>query len=114
MVSVLAFYSDGPSSNPAEAYSFSLILCLKRMKINKKRPGLAHLKKTFHLHDLLFAVTNMDDIFNFRKKYCYFKWLPFIPEIENSLSFIRALVCSNGGKKSGIFVLNEGKSRLSM
>ena len=29
---MLAFYSDDPSSNPAEAYSFSVILCLKRTK----------------------------------------------------------------------------------
>ena len=42
MVSVLAFYSDNQSSNPAEADSFSVYLCLKRMKINKKRQGLAH------------------------------------------------------------------------
>ena len=37
MVSVLAFYSDDPSSNPADAYGYFLKkLCLKRMKINKK------------------------------------------------------------------------------
>ena len=42
VVSVLAFYSDNPSSNPAEVYNFSVKLLLKRMKINKKRPGLAH------------------------------------------------------------------------
>ena len=37
MVSVLAFSSDDPSSNPAEAYSFFLYnLCLKIMKINNK------------------------------------------------------------------------------
>ena len=45
MVSVLAFYSDNPSSNPAEVYNFSVKLLLKRTKINKKRPGLAHFKK---------------------------------------------------------------------
>ena len=45
VVSVLAFYSDDPSSIPAEVYNFSVKLLLKRMKINKKRPGLAHLKK---------------------------------------------------------------------
>ena len=43
VVSVLTFYSDDPSSNPAEAYSLSVKLCLKRMKINKNMPGLAHL-----------------------------------------------------------------------
>ena len=45
VVSVLAFYSDDPSSNPAEVYNFSVKLLLKRTKINKKRPGLAHFKK---------------------------------------------------------------------
>ena len=46
VVSVLAFYSDNPSSNPAEVYNFSVKLLLKRTKIKtKKRPGLAHLKK---------------------------------------------------------------------
>ena len=45
VVSVLAFYSDDPSSNPAEVYNFSVKLLLKRTKIYKKRPGLAHLKK---------------------------------------------------------------------
>ena len=28
VVSVLAFYSDDPSSNPAEAYSFSVKICV--------------------------------------------------------------------------------------
>ena len=42
VVSMLAFYSDDPSSNPAEVYNFSVKLLLKRTKINKKRPGLAH------------------------------------------------------------------------
>ena len=44
VVNILAFYSDDPSSNPAEVYNFSVKL-LKRTKINKKKPGLAHLKK---------------------------------------------------------------------
>ena len=35
VVSVLAFYSDNHSSNPAAAYSFSVKLCLKeRLNIN--------------------------------------------------------------------------------
>ena len=42
VVSVLAFYSDDPSSNPAEVYNFSVKLLLKRTKINKKEAGLAH------------------------------------------------------------------------
>ena len=37
VVSVLAFYSDNPSSNPAEVYNFSIKLLLERTKINKKR-----------------------------------------------------------------------------
>ena len=37
VVSVLAFYSNDPSSNPAEVYNFSVKLLLKRTKINKKR-----------------------------------------------------------------------------
>ena len=37
MVSVLAFYSYDPSSNPADAYSFSLkFVCEKKKIINKK------------------------------------------------------------------------------
>ena len=35
MVSVLIFYSDDPSSNPAEVNSFYSVLFLKRTKINK-------------------------------------------------------------------------------
>ena len=42
MVIVLAFYSNDPSSNPTEVYNFSVKLLVKRTKINKKRPGLAH------------------------------------------------------------------------
>ena len=40
VVSVLAFYSDNPSSNPAEVYNFSVKLLLKRTKINKKEAGV--------------------------------------------------------------------------
>ena len=36
-VSMLAFNFDDPSLNPAEAYGFSVIMCLKR---TKKSPGL--------------------------------------------------------------------------
>ena len=45
VVSVLAFYSDDPSSNPAEVYNFSVKLLLKRMKINKKEAGVGPFKK---------------------------------------------------------------------
>ena len=36
VVSVLTYYSDDPSSNPAEVYIFPVNLLLKSMKINKK------------------------------------------------------------------------------
>ena len=39
VVSVLSFNSYNPSLNPAEVYIFSVKYCLKRTKINKKRPG---------------------------------------------------------------------------
>ena len=39
VVSVLAFYSDDPSSNPAEVYSFFRNI---RIEKNKKGPGSAH------------------------------------------------------------------------
>ena len=41
-VSVLAFNSDDPSSNPAEVNNFAEKLLLKRTKINKKSPELAN------------------------------------------------------------------------
>ena len=45
VVSVLAFYSDYPSSNPTEVYNFSVKLLLKRTKINKKEAGVGPFKK---------------------------------------------------------------------
>ena len=51
VVSVLTFYSDDPSSNPAEVYNFPVKLLLKRTKINKKEAGfLFFLKKNFHTY----------------------------------------------------------------
>ena len=51
VVSVLASYSDDPSLNPAEAYSFFCKYCLKRTKINKKEavvgPFLKKAKKSY-------------------------------------------------------------------
>ena len=41
VVSVLAFYSNDPSLNPAKVYSFYSVKCLKRSKIIKKRLGMA-------------------------------------------------------------------------
>ena len=60
VVSVLAFLSDNPSSNPAEAYSFSLKFVLGKNENKQKEPGfvfgknenkqkkpaLAHFEKT--------------------------------------------------------------------
>ena len=40
VVSMLALYSDDLSSNPAEVLDFSVELCLKRTKINKKEAGV--------------------------------------------------------------------------
>ena len=45
VVSVLAFQSDDPRSNPAEVLSFYSVNCLKRTKISKKRPRMAHFKR---------------------------------------------------------------------
>ena len=45
MVSVLAFYSNDPSSNPAEVYNVSVKLLLKRTKINKKTLTWASIQK---------------------------------------------------------------------
>ena len=50
VVSVLAFYSDDPSSNPAEVYNFSVKLLLKRTKINKKEAGVGPFKKNILRH----------------------------------------------------------------
>ena len=43
VVRVLAFSADDPSSNPSEVYNISVKILLIRMKLNKKRLGLAHL-----------------------------------------------------------------------
>ena len=39
VVSMLAFYSDDPSSNPTEDDSFYSLNCLKSTKINEKEAG---------------------------------------------------------------------------
>ena len=41
MVSLLAFYSKDPCSNPAEVYTFS-VKSFEKKEISQKRPGLAH------------------------------------------------------------------------
>ena len=45
VVSVLAFFSDNQSSIPAEVYKFFCKIVVEKTEKNKKRPGLAHLKK---------------------------------------------------------------------
>ena len=47
MVSVLAFYSDDPSLNSAEAYSFSVKFVFEKTKINKKEARVGPFKKMF-------------------------------------------------------------------
>ena len=48
VVSMLTFYSDNPSSNPAKAYCFFCKICVwKEQNSTKKRPGLAHSKINF-------------------------------------------------------------------
>ena len=44
VVDVVAKRSEDLSSNPAEVYSFYYVNCLKRTKINKKKPEMAHFK----------------------------------------------------------------------
>ena len=44
VVSVRSFYSNDPSSNHAEVYSFYSVKLFEKYKKNKKRPGIAHLK----------------------------------------------------------------------
>ena len=39
MVSMLTVYSDDPSSNPVEVYSFYSVNCLEITKINKNEAG---------------------------------------------------------------------------
>ena len=43
-VSVLAFYSDDPSSNPAGIFIFS-VLYFKKTKINEEEAGVGSLKE---------------------------------------------------------------------
>ena len=74
MVSVLAFYSNDPSSNPAEVYNVSVKLLLKRTKINKKEAGLAHFFKKKHrkLHDVVSKKVLTSDNYNKRSFYLEF------------------------------------------
>ena len=68
VVSMLAFYSDDPSSIPAEVYNFSVKLLLKRTKINKKRPGLAQFLKIKKINVLYFRE---EELFYFEICLCH-------------------------------------------
>ena len=52
VVSMLAFYSNDPSLNPADAYSFCCYIVFERMKINKKEAGVGPFKKTKILFEM--------------------------------------------------------------
>ena len=48
VVSVLAFYSDDPSSNPAEAYSFCVKFVFEKNENKQKEAGIGlHLRSTY-------------------------------------------------------------------
>ena len=54
VVSMLAFYSDDPSSNSADGYSF-----LKRTKINKKEARVGSFKKNNATRCCIFEILNV-------------------------------------------------------
>ena len=45
VVSVIAFYSDDPSSNPADITVFSVKFAFEKNKIKQKKPGWDHCLK---------------------------------------------------------------------
>ena len=47
MVSVLAFYSDDPSSNPADAYSFSVQIVFEKNENKQKEAWVGPFFKNF-------------------------------------------------------------------
>ena len=61
---MLSFFSNDHSLNPAEIYNFSLKLLPNRTKINKKRPGMAHLKTVWASYIPLYrlVVTDLDRV----------------------------------------------------
>ena len=57
VVSMLAFNSDNPSLNPAEAYSFSVKFVFEKNENRQKEAGLAHfLKKQVRISRLTFCL----------------------------------------------------------
>ena len=74
MVSVLAFYSDDPNSNPAEeVYSFYSVCCLKRRKINKRGWGWPISKKIALPNAFYFQQRPMTELISF----CELHWFQF-------------------------------------
>ena len=64
VVSVLAFFSDDPSSNPAEAYSFSVNLVFEKNENTQKRPGLVYREWHMEVANKL----ELDFSWNFKRK----------------------------------------------
>ena len=61
VVSVLPFYSDDLSLNPAETYSFFLLnLFVKRTKINQKEAWASRLNNNFHHSNHVQRARNMN------------------------------------------------------
>ena len=60
MVSVLAFYSNDPSSNPAEAYSFSVTFVFEKNENKQKEVGVGpfFFKKKMPIAVVLFNSIN--------------------------------------------------------
>ena len=52
MVSVLASYSNNPSSNPTKAYSFYINILFEKNENRQKEAGLARLEKLSNLDTL--------------------------------------------------------------
>ena len=52
VVSVITYFSDDPSSDPGEVYSFYSVKCLKQTNVSEKEAGMAHLKKSVELFSL--------------------------------------------------------------
>ena len=57
MVSVLAFYSDDPSSNPADAYSFSVKFVYEKNENKRLKTSIAKIYAKISLQDRLVVST---------------------------------------------------------
>ena len=71
MVSVLAFNSDNPSSNPAEAYSFSVKIVFEKKRIKQKEAGdMSHFFKKGTYNHLNYTTSKGFDPRNRKKILC--------------------------------------------